>query len=131
MDKANENREPNSKSSSTNNNERSKKWKNGFKEKFEADDKHHSYCLSASGCFERHNTPREAQYLSNQENRRADFSTFNRTEYQEGRLMNMVTILQKQGCSLLADESLEQYVLRNKNKLNEQDQEALERSMDK
>lgn len=101
-----------------------------FKGKFEGDETHNSFCLTACGCFERHNLPREAQYLSEKENHQTSFATFNKTEYQERQLINMVAFLQKQGCSFLPDESLEQYVMRNKDKLSEQHMESLERSME-
>ena len=107
-----------------------RKGVNNSQGKFEGDNKHNSSCLTACGCFERHNLPREAQYLSEKENHRTSFATFNKTEYQERQLMNMVAFLQKQGCSLLQDETLEQYVMRNKDKLNEQYIESLERSME-
>jgi hypothetical protein len=125
----------NFKSNGASNNEKSgmnksyyRKGGNNFKEKFESDDTHHSFCLTATGCFDRHNIPRKAQYLSDKENSSANFSTFNKTEYQERQLMSMVASLQKQGCPLLSNESLDEFVMRNKNKLTEEHQQLLERN---
>ena len=91
-----------------------------FEEKFEKDSTHHSFCLRADGCFKRHDLPREQQYLTFNENRRADLKTFNHIESEERWLINKVAYLQQIGCALKAEETLEQYVSRNADKLREE-----------
>jgi len=95
---------------------------NEFDEKFEKDDTHHSFCLRADGCFKRHDLPREKQYLTKSENRQRNLETPNRHEFAEKRLMNKVAYLQKIGCELQADETLEEYVGRNADKFEEETQ---------
>ncbi len=91
-----------------------------FDEKFEKDDTHNSFCLRADGCFKRHDLPRDQQYLTEEESRRAGFNTFNNTESKERRLINKVAYLQKIGCVVKADETLEEYVERNADKFSEE-----------
>ena len=93
---------------------------NKFDEKFEKDDTHHSFCLRADGCFKRHDLPRDQQYLNADESRRAEINTFSHAESADRRLINKVAYLQSIGCVLKADETLEEYVERNADKLSEE-----------
>ena len=97
--------------------ERKSVMANQFNEKFAQDSKHNSSCLTADGCFARHNVSRKDEYLTDEENHRADLRYFSRSDYQERSLISQVAVLKKMGCQLLADETLEQYVSRNSSKL--------------
>jgi hypothetical protein len=92
-----------------------------FDEKFEQDDTHRSFCLRADGCFKRHDLPRDQQYLTEEESRRAGLNTFSHAESQERRLLNQVAYLRSIGCALKANETLEEYVERNADNLSEED----------
>ncbi len=92
-----------------------------FDEKFEKDDTHHSFCLRADGCFKRHDLPRAQEYMTEDENRKAGLNTFSHAESQERLLINRVAYLQKIGCVVNADETLEEYVERNTDNLKEED----------
>ena len=91
---------------------------NQFNEKFAQDSKHNSSCLTADGCFNRHNISRKEEYLTDKENYRADLRSFSRSDYQERGLISKVAVLKKMGCQLRADETLEEYVSRNSSKLD-------------
>ena len=93
---------------------------NTFDEKFEQDNTHHSFCLRADGCFKRHDLPRDQQYMTESENRRAELNTFSRAESAERQLINKVAFLQSIGCQLKGNETLEEYVERNADKLREE-----------
>jgi len=93
---------------------------NKFDEKFEKDDTHHSFCLRADGCFKRHDLPRDQEYMTEDENRRAGLATFSHAELNERRLINKVAYLQSIGCELKAEETLEEYVERNTDQLREE-----------
>jgi len=91
---------------------------NKFNEKFAQDSKHNSSCLTADGCFNRHDIARKDEFLTAKENYRADLRSFSRSEYQERGLISKVAVLKKKGCQLRADETLEEYVSRNSSKLD-------------
>ncbi len=91
-----------------------------FDEKFEKDDTHHSFCLRADGCFKRHDLPRDQEYMTEDENRRAGLTTFSHAESNERRLINKVAYLKRIGCQLKAEETLEEYVERNTDQLREE-----------
>ena len=86
---------------------------NKFNDKFETDATHNSSCLTADGCFKRHEVARKDEFLTKDENARAELRTFSREEGVERRLISKVAYLQKIGCQLKPDESLEAYVRRN------------------
>ena len=90
-----------------------------FNEKFETDSKHNSSCLTASGCFMRHNVARRDEFQTPQENYRSEGRYFSREDAFERRLISKVAILKKLGCVLMADETVEQFVLRNSDMLDE------------
>ena len=92
---------------------------NKFNDKFENDGIHNSSCLRADGCFKRHDIARKDEFLTKDENSRAELRTFSRAESQEGRLISKVAILQKMGCQLRANETLNAYVRRNLFRLKE------------
>ncbi len=92
---------------------------NKSNDKFENDETHNSSCLTADGCFKRHDLPRKDEFLTKDENSRAELRTFSRAESQERRLISKVVILQKMGLQLCANESLEDYVSRNSFRLKE------------
>lgn len=92
---------------------------NKFNEKFANDDTHHSFCLTSDGCFKRHNRPRSEEIMTKSEDRRAELNTFSYSENQERQLINKVAYLQSIGCQLQANETLEDYVDRNLDKLEE------------
>ncbi len=97
----------------TSSTERKSIMANQFNEKFAQDSKHNSSCLTADGCFNRHDIARKDEFLTSQENYRADLRSFSRAESQERRLISQVAVLKKKGCQLRADETLEEYVSRN------------------
>ncbi len=92
---------------------------NKSNDKFENDGIHNSSCLRADGCFKRYDIPRKDEFLTKDENSRAELRTFSRAESQEGRLISKVAILQKMGCQLRANETLNAYVRRNLFRLKE------------
>lgn len=92
---------------------------NQFNAKFAEDSTHNSSCLTADGCFSRHNIDRKDEYLTSKENYKAELRSFSRSEYQERGLISKVAVLNKLGCKLRADETLEQFVDRNSSKLND------------
>ena len=85
--------------------------------KFAQDSTHNSSCLTADGCFSRHNISRKDELLNDQENYRAELRSFSRFDYQERGLISKVAVLKKMGCPLRSNESLEEYVSRNLSKL--------------
>ncbi len=86
---------------------------NKFNDKFENDSTHNSSCLTADGCFKRHDIARKDELLTKDENFKADLKTFSRAESQERRLISKVAFLQKIGCQIKSNETLEAYVRRN------------------
>ena len=98
--------------------ERKSTMANQFNPKFAEDSTHNSSCLTADGCFSRHNISRKDELLNDQENYRAELRSFSRSEYEERGLISKVAVLKKMGCELRSNESLEQYVYRNSSKLN-------------
>ena len=88
-----------------------------FNEKFAQDSLHNSSCLTADGCFSRHNISRKDELLNDQENYRAELRSFSRFDYQERGLISQVAVLKRMGCQLLKNETLEEYVSRNSSKL--------------
>ena len=88
-----------------------------FNSKFAEDSTHNSSCLTADGCFSRHNISRKDELLNDQENYRAELRSFSRSEYEERGLISKVAVLKKMGCALRSNESLEQFVYRNSSKL--------------
>ena len=88
-----------------------------FNEKFAQDSTHNSSCLTADGCFSRHNISRKDELLNDQENYRAELRSFSRFDYQERGLISQVAVLKRMGCQLLKNETLEEYVSRNSSKL--------------
>lgn len=98
--------------------ERKSTMANQSNPKFAEDSTHNSSCLTADGCFSRHNISRKDEYLTAQENYGAELRSFSRSEYQERGLISKVAVLKKLGCQLRANESLEQFVARNSSKLN-------------
>jgi len=98
--------------------ERKSTMANQFNSKFAEDSTHNSSCLTADGCFSRHDISRRDEYLTSKENYRAELRSFSRSEYQERGLISKVAVLKKMGCQLRANESLEEYVSRNSSKLN-------------
>ena len=97
--------------------ERKSTMANQFNSKFAQDSTHNSSCLTADGCFSRHDISRRYEYLTAKENYRADLRSFSRSDYQESRLISKVAVLKKLGCELKSNETLEDYVLRNSSKL--------------
>jgi len=91
-----------------------------FNDKFDKDDTHHSFCLSSDGCFKRHDIPRKDQYLTSEESRRADLNTFSWAESGERRLIAKVAFLQKLGCQLKFNETLEAYVQRHASRFDDE-----------
>ena len=98
--------------------ERKSTMANQFNPKFAQDSTHNSSCLTADGCFSRHNISRKDELLNDQENYRAELRSFSRSQYEERGLISKVAVLKKMGCQLRANESLEEYVSRNSSKLN-------------
>ena len=92
---------------------------NKFNDKFENDSLHNSSCLTADGCFKRHDIPRKDELLTSAENCKAELKTFSRGESQERRMLSKVVILQKMGCKLRANETLENFVRRNSFRLKD------------
>ena len=92
---------------------------NKSNDKFENDETHNSSCLTADGCFKRHDIPRKDEFLTKDEDSRAELRTFSRAESQERRLITKVAILQRMGCQLRANETLNAYVSRNLFRLKE------------
>jgi hypothetical protein len=92
---------------------------NKSNDKFENDGIHNSSCLRADGCFKRHDIPRKDEFLTKDENSRAELRTFSRAESQERRLIAKVAILQRMGCQLRANETLHGYVARHSFRLKE------------
>ncbi len=90
---------------------------NKFNDKFENDQTHNSSCLTADGCFKRHEIPRKDQYLTKEESNRAEFRSFSRAESQERRLISKAAYLRKIGCELKSNETLEAFVCRNASRL--------------
>ena len=99
--------------------ERKSTMANQFNSKFAEDSTHNSSCLTADGCFSRHNISRKDELLNDQENYRAQLRSFSRFDYQERGLISKVAVLKKMGCELLKNETLEAYVSRNSSKLND------------
>ena len=97
--------------------ERKSTMANQFNSKFAEDSTHNSSCLTADGCFSRHNISRKDELLNDQENYRAELRSFSRSEYEERGLISKVAVLKKMGCALRSNESLEQFVYRNSSKL--------------
>ena len=95
---------------------------NKLNDKFENDSLHNSSCLTADGCFKRHDIPRKDELLTPAENCKAELRTFSRGESQEGRLLSQVVILQKMRCKLRANETLENFVRRNSFRLKDKAQ---------
>ena len=91
---------------------------NQFNQKFAQDSKHNSSCLTADGCFDRHNISRKDEYLTDKENYRADLRYFSRSDYQERKLISQVAVLKKMGCQLLGNETLEAFVTRHSDQLS-------------
>jgi len=89
-----------------------------FNQKFAEDSTHNSSCLTADGCFDRHNISRKDEYLTDKENYKAELRYYSRSDYQERSLISQVAVLKKMGCQLKANETLEEYVSRNSSKLN-------------
>ena len=98
--------------------ERKSTMANQFNSKFAEDSTHNSSCLTADGCFSRHDISRRDEYLTDKENYRADLRSFSRSQYEEGRLISQVAVLKRMNCQLRVDETLEQFVTRNSSKLN-------------
>ena len=98
--------------------ERKSTMANQFNSKFAEDSTHNSSCLTADGCFSRHNISRKDELLNDQENYRAELRSFSRSDYEERGLISKVAVLKKMGCALRSNESLEQFVYRNSSKLN-------------
>ena len=98
--------------------ERKSTMANQFKSKFAEDSTHNSSCLTADGCFSRHNISRKDELLNDQENYRAELRSFSRSEYEERGLISKVAVLKKMGCQLRPNESLEQFVYRNSSKIS-------------
>ena len=98
--------------------ERKSTMTNQFNPKFAEDSTHNSSCLTADGCFSRHNISRKDELLNDQENYRAELRSFSRSDYEERGLISKVAVLKKMGCALRSNESLEQFVYRNSSKLN-------------
>jgi hypothetical protein len=96
--------------------ERKSTMANQFNSKFAEDSTHNSSCLTADGCFSRHNISRKDELLNDQENYRAELRSFSRSEYEERGLISKVAVLKKMGCALRSNESLEQFVYRNSSK---------------
>ena len=92
---------------------------NKFNDKFENDATHNSSCLTADGCFKRHDIARKEQFLTPAENFKVELKTFSHADSQERLLMSKVAILTKIGCQLRANETLENYVRRNSFRLKE------------
>src|SRR5579863_2343730 len=92
---------------------------NKSNDKFENDGIHNSSCLRADGCFKRHDIPRKDEFLTKDEDSRAELRSFTRAESQERRLIAKVAILQKMGCQVRANEILQSYVARNSFRLKE------------
>ena len=88
--------------------------------KFEQVGTYNSSCLSADGCFQRHQRPRKHQEMTFEETRMADFAGYGRGEWAERRLLDRIARLQALGCELKADESMEQYVQRHAELWNEE-----------
>ena len=98
--------------------ERKSTMANQFNSKFAEDSTHNSSCLTADGCFSRHNISRKDELLNDQENYRAELRSFSRSDYEERGLISKVAVLKRMGCELRSNESLEQFVYRNSSKLN-------------
>ena len=98
--------------------ERKSTMANQFNPKFAQDSTHNSSCLTADGCFSRHNISRKDELLNDQENYRAELRSFSRSDYEERGLISKVAVLKKMGCALRSNESLEQFIYRNSSKLN-------------
>jgi len=98
--------------------ERKSTMANQFNSKFAEDSTHNSSCLTADGCFSRHNISRKDELLNDQENYRAELRSFSRSDYEERGLISKVAVLKKMGCALRSNESLEQFIYRNSSKLN-------------
>jgi hypothetical protein len=90
------------------------KRENAFLKKFATDDKWNSFCLTADGCYQRHNIPRDKQYLTDQESTRKAFAGHNRVVADDRRINNMLSILASKGVNdLRADESVEEFIIRH------------------
>ena len=95
---------------------------NTLNDKFENDSLHNSSCLTADGCFKRHDIPRKDEFLTPAENCKAELRTFSRAESQERGIISKVAILQKMGCKLRSNETLENFVRRNSFRLKDKAQ---------
>ena len=86
--------------------------------RFAYDDEHNSYCLTAIGCYERHSTPRNQQYMTDMESKIRNFDTTSREEWAERQLISNAAQLKTKGCEFIAGETLEKFVLRNQDLLD-------------
>ena len=92
-----------------------------FEEKFEIDDNiggTDAYLLSSHGCFQRHNTPVNDQYLTMHETITKEMSYRSHEEWSDQRVINAVDQLHRMGIhDIGAEETLEHFVRRHEVKL--------------
>lgn len=91
-----------------------------FLERFEVEPTTGSYLMTSHGCFQRHNRPRSEQEMTRQESRIRNFETGCKEAWADGKLTEMVSILQRKGVPLV-EPTLEMYVQNNLDTLIEQE----------
>ena len=92
--------------------ERRKKRNIDFKRKFAQNPLNGSYKLKADGCFERHNTTRDEQNMTQQETNKKEMSGWNHSEYSERQNLEHMRKLIKLGMVMGATETMEEFVQR-------------------
>ena len=92
--------------------ERKKKRNNDFKKKFAQNPLNGSYKLTASGCFDRHNTTRDEQNMTQEETVNKERSGWNHSEYSERKNLEFMRLLIKFGEVMRPTETMEEFVER-------------------
>lgn len=77
--------------------------------------------LTAAGCYQRFNIPREEMYMTRAETRRANFEYPNQAERQERRLLGRVAELIRQGKRPDPNMSLEEWVEKEQRREEDED----------
>ena len=88
-----------------------------FKDKFARDDKHNSMALTADGCMQRLNLPRNEMDMSRHESIAKERGS-NVVEFSEYKLQCYLGQLQRKGIPLV-ESSVEQYIINNMSEIEE------------